>query len=345
MRPLRPLHASTSSVPVEATGTAPRQVTGMAAAVGGRLARHRRPSEPSYLRSSRALEGRAGFFMALPAQLLFVVFFLMPFGYAIYIALTSPATGRYVGLRNFRFAVESTTFWSSVTRVAYFGVIQVTAMVVIGLVLAFLIDSPLCAGKKVFRLVYFAPYAVPGVLAAIMWGFLFSPTLDSILSVPKDVGLASAAINPLTPRFVIYAIMLIVTWEFTGYNMTLYLTSLSSIPKATLDAAVVDGCGQLRLVRHVKLPLIRRMLMFTLILSIIGTLQLFNEPAILSTMTSMSPNYTPNMAIYDQAFTIGNIPLASAMSLVLGAITVGASLIFYYLWRRTGRSVAPSRAR
>jgi multiple sugar transport system permease protein len=312
-------------------------VTGAPSVTGGTRSRRRRPVESSFMRSNKALEGRAGFMMALPAQILFLVFFLLPFGYAVYIALTSPSTGGYVGLRNFRFAVESQTFWSSVERVAFFGVIQVTGMVVIGLVLAFLIDSPLCAGKKVFRLVYFAPYAVPGVLAAIMWGFLFSPTLDNILNIPKDLGLASAPLNPLTPTFVIYAIMLIVTWEFTGYNMTLYLTSLSSIPKTTLDAAVVDGCGQWRLVRHVKLPLIRRMIMFTLILSIIGTLQLFNEPEILSTMTTMSPNYTPNMTIYDQAFTIGNIPLASAMSLVLGAITVGASLIFYYLWRRTGR--------
>lgn len=276
--------------------------------------------------------------MVLPAQVLFVVFFLLPFGYAVYIATTSPATGDFVGIQNFRFAVDSGSFWQSVLRVAYFGVVQVTAMVLLALALAFLIDSPLVVGKRVFRLVFFLPYAVPGVLAAVMWGFLYSPTLDSLLRLPAHLGLVHGALDPLSSGFVLYAIMLIVMWEWTGYNMTLYLTSLASISQSVIDAAIVDGCGQFRLVRYVKLPLIRRMLMFTLVLSIIGTLQLFNEPEILSTMAPVPSTYTPNMAIYNEAFTIGNIPLASAMSIVLGVITVGASLAFYYVWRRVGRA-------
>jgi multiple sugar transport system permease protein len=299
----------------------------------------------SYLRRHRPLHGRSGLFMVLPVQVLFILFFLLPFAYAIYISFTSPRNGALVGLRNFRFAVENVTFWQSIERVAYFGAIQVTGMVILGLVLAFLIDSPLCVGKRAFRLVYFLPYAVPGVLAAIMWGFLYSPTLDSILNLPATIGITHTAANPLSPSFVLYAIMLIVTWEFTGYNMTLYLTSLASIPDTMIDAAIIDGCGQIRLVRHIKLPLIRRMLMFTLVLSIIGTLQLFNEPEIISTMTALPPTYTPNMSIYDEAFTIGNVPLAASMSLVLGAITVGASLIFYYVWRRIGRKSAPVTSR
>lgn len=275
--------------------------------------------------------------MVLPVQLLFIAFFILPFAYAIYVSLTSPLTGGFAGFQNFRFVLESTAFRQAVGRVAYFGVIQVTGMVVLALVLAFIIDSPFCVGKRAFRLVFFLPYAVPGVLAAIMWGFLFSPTLDSLLRLPVTVGVARTPVNLLSPAAIFYAIMLIVTWEFTGYNMTLYLTSLASIPDAILEAAVIDGCGQLRLVRRIKLPLIRRMVMFTLVLSIIGTLQLFNEPMILSTMAPLPPDYTPNMAIYSEAFTIGNIPLASAMSITLGVLTVGVSLAFYYVWRYAGR--------
>ena len=302
-------------------------------------------SASSYLRHKKPLSGRSGLLMVLPVQILFLVFFLLPFGYALYISLTSPQTGGFEGLQNFRFAIHSATFWHSIGRVAYFGVVQVTAMVVIGLVLAFLIDSPLVVGKRIFRLAYFMPYAVPGVLAAIMWGFLFSPTLNSLLRIPVHLGLTHHALNPLSSSFILYAIMLIVTWEFTGYNMTLYLTSLASIPQSMLDAAAIDGCGQVRLVRHIKLPLIRRMIMFTLVLSIIGTLQLFNEPEVLSSMSTIPVDYTPNMSIYNEAFSIGNVPLASAMSLLLGAVTVGASLIFYVLWRRMGRSRSTGVAR
>lgn len=86
-----------------------------------------------------------------------------------------------------------------------------------------------------------------------------------------------------------------------------------------------------------KLPLIRRMLMFTLVLSIIGTLQLFTEPQVLSTLTALPASYTPNMDIYSEAFSVGNVPGAASMSLILGAITVGASLLFLYVWRQLGQ--------
>lgn len=299
----------------------------------------------SYLRSRKRGPGRSALLMVLPVQILFVVFFLVPFGYAIYYSLTSPLTGGFVGLRNFKFTVESVPFWQSVLRLAYFGVVQVTAMVIIALALAFLIDSPVCAGKRVFRLVYFLPYAVPGVLAALMWGFLFTPALDSLLNLPKSLGIAHSTLQPLSSGSVLYAIMLIVTWEWTGYNMTLYLTSLASISDTVLDAAIIDGCGQFRLVRYVKLPLIRRMLMFTLVLSIIGTLQLFTEPQVLSTLTALPTTYAPNMDIYNEAFSSGNIPGAASMSLVLGAITVGTSLVFFSVWRWLGARGSTRRPR
>lgn len=298
--------------------------------------------EVSYLRSRKRTHGRSGLLMTLPVQVLFAFFFIVPFAYAVYYSLTSPLTGGFVGLRNFKFTVESATFWQSVLRLAYFGVVQVTAMVILALALAFLIDSPICAGKRVFRLVFFLPYAIPGVLATLMWGFLFTPALNSLLSFPVTLGISHSAAQPLSSGSLLYAIMLIVTWEWTGYNMTLYLTSLSSISDTVLDAAVIDGCGQFRLVRYIKLPLIRRMLMFTLVLSIIGTLQLFTEPNVLSTLTAVPSTYTPNMAIYNEAFSIDNVQGAASMSLILGAITVGTSLVFFYVWRRLGQ---PRRSR
>ena len=81
-------------------------------------------------------------------------------------------------------------------------------------------------------------------------------------------------------------IMLIVTWEFTGYNMTILLTSLTNVPHQVLEAAKVDGCSELAIAARIKLPLIRRTIAFIVILSIIGTLQLFSEPVILNEIAS-----------------------------------------------------------
>jgi multiple sugar transport system permease protein len=226
---------------------------------------------------------------------------------------------------------------------AYFGVIQVSVMIGLALVLALYLDSSYIVGRRFFALVYFLPYAVPGVIAAIMWAFLLEPDLDSALNVPHLLGLASGPVNPLGFRFALYAIMLIVTWEFAGYNMTILLTSLTNVPRQIIEAARIDGCSELGIAWRIKFPLIRRTVMFTVILSIIGTLQLFNEPVVLNDIASIGGNYTPNQIIYNTAFSFGNEPLAAAQSVLLAAITIGATVAFYSIIRRRADPFAAAR--
>ena len=170
---------------------------------------------------------------------------------------------------------------------------------------------------------------MPGVIAAIMWAFLLEPDLDGALKVPHLLGLASGPLNPLDYRLALYAIMLIVTWEFAGYNMTILLTSLTNVPRQIIEAARIDGCSELAIAWRIKFPLIRRTVMFIVILSIIGTLQLFNEPVMLNDIASIGSSYTPNQIIYNTAFSFGNEQLAAAQSVVLAAITIVATVAFY----------------
>jgi multiple sugar transport system permease protein len=267
--------------------------------------------------------------MLAPFIILFAAFFIVPVIYAIDKSLQSPRGGGYAGWSNFSIVLHSSSgLWSGVGRVAYIGVIQIVVMLGLGMVLALLLDSPYCKGKRIFAVIYFLPYAVPGVIASIMWGFLLTPSVDSLV---RTVG-----VNPLSLSTVLYSIILIVVWEFMGYNMTIYLTGLSQIPPTVLEAAKIDGCSELQLIRHIKLPMLRRMVLFTAVLSIIGTLQLFNEPKIISQLVQLSPTYTPNIAIYNEAFQSSNIPFAAAESLVLAVITITATVAFYTITRRRG---------
>jgi multiple sugar transport system permease protein len=224
-------------------------------------------------------------------------------------------------------------------------------MIGLALVLALFLDSSYCVGRRFFALVYFLPYAVPGVIAAIMWAFLLEPDIDGALRLPHLLGLASGPVNPLSFRFALYAIMLIVTWEFAGYNMTILLTSLTNVPAQIVEAARIDGCSELGIALRIKFPLIRRTVLFTVILSIIGTLQLFNEPVLLNDIASIGSGYTPNQIIYNTAFSFGNEPLAAAQSVLLAVITIGATVAFYGIVRRradplgTGRAGARRRSR
>jgi multiple sugar transport system permease protein len=292
----------------------------------------------------RVAHGRAGLMMTGPFLALFAVFFAGPLIYSIVLSLRSPLTGAYSGLLNYRSAFSDPSFWSAIVRMGYFGLIQVTVMIGLAIVLALLLDSPYCRGRKVFALVYFLPYAVPGVIAAIMWGFLLQPDLDSALGLPHWLGLTSGPIQPLSYRLALYAIMLIVTWEWTGYNMTILLTSLTNVPHQVLEAAKVDGASELSIATRIKLPLVRRTIIFTVVLSIIGTLQLFNEPVILNEIATTGNSLTPNQIIYNTAFVFGNEQLAAAQSVILAAITIVATVAFYGIVRRRMNPLAAPRA-
>jgi multiple sugar transport system permease protein len=276
----------------------------------------------------------AGFSMTVPFLGLFAAFFVAPFVYSVVLSLKSPMTGSFVGLFNYRNVVDNGQFWAAVERMAYFGVVQVTAMILLAIALALYLDSPYCPARRFFALVYFLPYAVPGVIAAVMWAFLLQPDLDSALKLPHLLGLAAGPLNPLSYRFAIYAMMLIVTWEWTGYNMTILLTSLTSVPREVIEAAHIDGASELAIALRVKLPMIRRTVVFIVILSIIGSLQLFNEPMILNDIASIGSNYSPNQIIYNTAFSFANEQLAAAQSIVLALITVVATAAFYGIVRR-----------
>lgn len=276
------------------------------------------------------------FGMTTPFVVLFLAFFALPFVYAIVQSLSSPNGTGGLGLGDYKTVVQTGTFWSSIARVAFIGVIQIIVMLGLAMTLALFLDSPYCKGKRFFALVFFLPYAIPGVVASIMWGFLLSPSTDNLLH--------GANIDPLTGNLLIYSIILIVLWEFTGYNMTIYLTGLASIPPEVLASARVDGCSEWQIALRIKLPLLRRMVIFTAVLSIIGTLQLFNEPQILSAITNISPTFTPNLAIYNQAFAFSNIPFAAAESIILGAVILAATIAFFTLTReRSGtRRIGPA---
>ena len=274
---------------------------------------------------------RVPYIFLTPFLILFALFFVFPFIYSLILSLFVNIQGKYhfVGLTNYLTAWEDKSFWYAVYRVAYYGVVQVTIMLVLALVLALFLDSRFVKNKAVFRVIYFLPYAVPGVIAAIMWGFLYSPDLNPILSI-FGIFTGGKPLNLLDSGTVLYGIMNMATWAWTGYNMTIYFASLTSIPIELYDAAKIDGCNEFQTAWHIKLPLLKQVIIMTTVLSIIGSLQLFNEPYVLSSLTSIPATFTPNMDIYNMAFAYGNFTYSATLSITLVLITFIASLLFMY---------------
>jgi multiple sugar transport system permease protein len=272
----------------------------------------------------------------LPFGILFALFYLVPVGYAIYQSLLTverdgtfgPATEVFGGLVQYARVFQDGPFWSSIVRVLTFGVVQVPIMLGLALLLALLLDSPLVAGKRFFRLAFFVPYAVPGVIAAIMWGFLYSPNLSPFTAVTKQVDFLSADL-------VLWAIANVVTWIYVGYNMLIIYSALLSIPAEIFEAARLDGASQARIALSIKIPLVAPAIVLTAIFSIIGTLQLIAEPQVFQSFTSsVTSTFTPNLTIYSTA-SVPNTHLAAAFSVVLALFTFALSFTVLKLTQRS----------
>ena len=280
-----------------------------------------------------------------PFMVLFIGLYLVPIAYAIYQALyTTKSSGlglgaaststKFAGLGNFITVFTGGTFWTGIGRVLLFGVVQIPVMIVLAVLLALILDSGLVRLRRLFRLAMFLPYAVPGVIAAILWSFLYYPSLSPIVPVIHHLGAGS--FDFLGGHTVLWSIANIVTWEWTGYDMLIYIAALQSIPHDLYESARVEGASEWQIAWRIKLPLIAPALGMSALFSIIGTLQLFNEPTVLRALTpSVTSTYTPNMYAYSVAFAQNNYNLAAAIAVGLAAVTfVFSFLLLGFLTKR-----------
>lgn len=245
------------------------------------------------------------------------------------------ATARFAGLDNYLAALSNVNFVASIGRMFLFGVVQVTVMILAAVILALLLESAAAKWPGFFRSAYFLPYGIPGVIATILWSFLYIPGLSPIIDV---LGLVGIEIDFLGPNLVLWSIANIVTWTYTGYNMLIIIAQLKSIPGELYEAARIDGAGSFRIVRSIQLPLIRPAVMLTVIFSIIGTLQLFAEPQVLMTMSSgITSEYTPNMSAYAFAFQYNDVGMAAAQAVIIAVSAFTLSAIALTVSNRAGK--------
>src|ERR1700753_3051929 len=255
----------------------------------------------------------------------FALVFLAPVVYSIYLSLFENKLiggNSFVGLANYTKVFSDSQFWSSVSRVALFLVVQVPIMLFLALLLALAIDSGRLYGRNFFRVTIFLPYAVPAVVATLMWGFMYGSQFGLVGDLSDFLHVKIP--DPLSPHLILASIGNITTWEFVGYNMLIFYSALRVIPGELYEAAEIDGAGQLRIIRSVKLPAIRGALVIATIFSIIGRLQLFNEPSILKALApnAITPYYTPNFYAYSLTFSGQQINYSAAIAVVMAVITM-----------------------
>jgi multiple sugar transport system permease protein len=280
------------------------------------------------MRSTTVRNTLTAYAFVAPFMILFAVMLVLPLAYAGYLSFfREQLVGGtvFAGLSNYEQALHDPLFGEGVLRMARFLLIQVPIMLGLALVFALILDSGRLRLARLIRLGIFVPYAVPSVIAALMWGYLYGPDFGPFAQVARDVGLGAPGF--LSPDWILASMANIVSWEFIGYNMIIMFAALQAVPRDLYEAAAVDGAGALRLAWHVKVPAIRPALLLTAIFSVIGTFQLFNEPKILSSLAPqvIGSAYTPNLYAYNLVFTNQELNYASAVSIVLGGVIVVVS--------------------
>ena len=288
----------------------------------------------------RRREIRAGYFFVLPFMVVFVLMLLVPLVYAGYISLyqsTLIAGVKFGGLANYLKAFTDPLFLEGLGRMGLFLVVQVPIMLGLSLFIALALDSGRVRGQGAVRLLTFMPYAVPGVVATLMWGYLYGNDFGPIAQTLRMLGLPAPDL--LSEQLILSSMMNVVTWEYVGYNMIIMYSALRAIPRDIYEAAMIDGASEIRTALSIKIPAIRPAIMLTVIFSIIGTFQLFNEPSLMRALNPAAINlsYTPNFYAYNIAFINQDINYAAAIAFALGLFI---AVISYVVQLSTARKEA-----
>lgn len=292
----------------------------------------------------------APYAFAAPAVVLYALVLLVPIAYTLYLSVEKTQVSGlglglgarrqvFAGLSNYTSALRDAAFLSSLLRVVIYSLILVPVMLGLALLFALLLDARRVRFQRFGRLSIFLPYAVPTVIASLLWGFLYLPTVSPFPSILAKVGLSMP--NLFTTHVALLSVANIGVWGGTGFNMIVMYTSLRAVPSELYEAARIDGASQLQIALRIKIPMIAPALVLTGVFSIIATLQVFNEPQTLAPLTNtISPDWMPLMRVYDLAFNDNNGYEAAALSVIIAAVMFVGS---FFLLRASNKRIFQER--
>jgi multiple sugar transport system permease protein len=285
-----------------------------------------------------------------PAIVLYVLVLLVPIGYTLYLSVEKTQVSGlglgagarrqvFAGFSNYASALTDAPFLSSLLRVVIYSLILVPVMLGLALLFALLLDARRVRFQRFSRLSIFLPFAVPTVIASLLWGFLYLPTVSPFPSILSKVGLSMP--NLFATHVALLSVANIGVWGGTGFNMIVMYTALRSVPSELYEAARIDGASQWQIALRIKIPMIAPALVLTGVFSLIATLQVFNEPQTLAPLTNtISPDWMPLMRVYDLAFNDNNSYEAAALSVIIAVVMFVGS---YFLLRASNKRVFEGR--
>jgi len=275
-----------------------------------------------------------------PFIVLFVVFMVYPLIQSAFLALNQtygPETQIFVGTKNFELLIEDPVFWKAIRNTLIYTLGSLFIQLPLAFGLALVLNSRRLRGRSIYRLIFFSPQ---------LMGLVFVSVLGA-LAFEKRAGLVNRTLAWITTdaslleidwlqSYIMPTLILISLWLYVGFNMIYFLAALQNVDNSLLEAAEIDGAGPLNRLQHVIIPSVRPVATFVVLLSMIGSLQLFELPYIL-----LQGNGGPNnqgltivMYLYQNGFELGDLGYASAVGWALALMLIGLALIQIWMVRR-----------
>lgn len=279
-------------------------------------------------KSLRLSRRAAPYVFVAPVFILFALFMIYPIIYSFILSLQTNRGGElvWVGLNNYNKLLGDELFRTALFNTFIVLVIQVPIQLSLALLLALALNSSYLKGKAIFRAAYFLPAVTSLIAASVIFRILFSDPNGFINAFFSIFGLGPIhwALDPLANRILLIAA---ITWRWTGYNMVIYLAGLQGIPSDLYEAAEVDGASWIMRFLRITIPLLRPIILFTTILSTIGTLQIFDESYVLTNGGPQNATLTVGFYLYRVAFRQGDLTYASTIGYGLLVIIVALSVL------------------
>ncbi len=273
---------------------------------------------------------RWAYVFVAPFFILYAIFGLYPMLLSIYLSLSEwngVGAIKFVGLANYARVLQDKVFWQSVTNGLLLFLLYVPAMLFLALVLAVLLNSKYVLGFRFFRALYFLPFITNMIAAGFAFRILLATNNGLFNIVLRSLGLGTVPWLE-TVWGARLSLALLIMWAWLGYNMVLMLAGLQTIPAEVNEAALIDGANPVQGFFYITVPLMRPMIIFTAVLSTIGSFGLFSEVAALTNGGPVNATITPLIRIFNVAFR-GNFQLgyAAALSYTYFAIVFVLTLL------------------
>jgi lactose/L-arabinose transport system permease protein len=275
------------------------------------------------------LRNRTAYAFLTPYLLIFLAFWIWPIAFSFWLSFLNTRTSNWTfnpGVTWGRLIVDP-AFANALWNTLVILVIQVPVMIALATVLAVLLDSSILKAKGLFRFAFFAPVVVGEVAYAAVFRLMFNHEFGIINKTLGGVGLPAIAWLS-TPDAAMAVIMIALTWRWAGYNAIIILAGLQSIPEDVYEAATLDGVSKTRQFFFITLPLLRPVIVLCVVLSVIGTMQLFSEPFLITNRGGPGQaTETLGLFLYRQGFGAFNFGYASAIAYTIAAIAMAISLL------------------